>query len=173
MDIRTSLERGHSKTITQKIVRFVDQDKTRFKHLVEIYLEGPYRITQRAAWPLSQCAEKHPQLIQPHLKKLLDFCLVPNVHDAVKRNTVRLLQFIDIPKKNEAKVINLCFHFLENKKEPVAVRVFAMSVLGNLSMKHPDLKNELIVLIEDQLPAGSAGFISRARKVLKQISPKN
>lgn len=169
MDIRKALEQTHSKTVTQKIVNYIGSDKTKFKHLVDIYLQGPYRITQRAAWPLSKCIEAHRQLIHPHLKEILDFCALPDVHDAVKRNTVRLLQFIDIPKKNQAQVINLCFQFLENKKEPVAVRVFAMTVLGNLALEHPELKNELSVLIEDQLPIGSAGFVSRAKKVLKQI----
>ncbi|GHN02752.1 hypothetical protein WSM22_42410 [Cytophagales bacterium WSM2-2] len=56
-----------------------------------------------------------------------------------------------------------------DKKEPVAVRVFSMTVLGNLAVKVPELRNELIPLIEDQMPYVSAGFVSRGRKVLKQL----
>ncbi len=169
MDIRRSLEKGHSKTNTQTIVNYIGSDKVKFSHLMDVYLAGPYRITQRAAWPMSICAEVHPELIHPYLKKILNFCERPDVHDAVKRNTVRILQFISIPRKHQAQVINLCFKFLQDKKEPIAVRVFAMSVLGDLTLEQPDLKNELVVLIEDELPYASAGFTSRARKVLKKI----
>jgi hypothetical protein len=56
-----------------------------------------------------------------------------------------------------------------NTKQPIAVRVFSMTVLCNLAGKLPELKNELIPLIEDQMPYGSAGFISRGRKVLKDL----
>ena len=34
---------------------------------------------------------------------------------------------------------------------------------------HPELKNELIPIIEDQLPYGSPAFISRGRKALKEL----
>jgi hypothetical protein len=56
-----------------------------------------------------------------------------------------------------------------NKKEPIAVKVFSMTVLANLSKSSPDIKKELRIAIEDQLPYGSAGFVSRAKKVLKEI----
>jgi hypothetical protein len=91
------------------------------------------------------------------------------VHDAVKRNVVRLLQFIEIPKQLQGLTADICFRFFHNKREPIAVRVFSMTVLSNLAKKLPELKNELIPLIEDQLPYGSAGFISRGRKVLREL----
>jgi len=58
---------------------------------------------------------------------------------------------------------------LENKKEPIAIRVFAMTVLANLADTYPEIKGELIAVIEDQMPYGSAGFISRGKKILKKL----
>jgi hypothetical protein len=91
------------------------------------------------------------------------------VHDAVKRNVMRLLQFIEIPKNLHGKTINCCLLFLSNPKEPVAVRVFALTVLSNLAVHHPAIKNEVIPIIESQLPYASAGFQNRGSKVLKKI----
>jgi hypothetical protein len=54
-------------------------------------------------------------------------------------------------------------------KEPIAVRVFSMSVLANITRHEPDLKKELRIIIEDQLPFASAGFRARAKKVLKEL----
>lgn len=44
-----------------------------------------------------------------------------------------------------------------------------MTILHNLSKEHPDLKNELRVAIEEQMPYASAGFKSRGNKILKAL----
>lgn len=140
MDLKKLLNKGQTKAQTVQIIDYVDVNKDRFKQLVSIYLEGPYRITQRAAWPLSYCVQRHPELITPQLNEILDFLNKPNTHDAVRRNTFRLLQYIEIPSRFHAKVINLGFTYLADKKQAVAIRVFAMSVLANLTEAVPESK---------------------------------
>lgn len=168
MNIRKLLETGHSKSITNKIVAYVGANQERFNSLITIFLAGPHRITQRAAWPLSYCVMQHPFLIERHYNTILKMVAKPGVHNAVKRNIVRLLQFVEVPGKYQGKVIDMCFALMD-PKEPIAVRAFSMTVLGNLAGRHPDLKKELRLVIEDQLPYGSAGFVGRAKKVLKQL----
>lgn len=169
MDIRKVLEKEHSRKMVSKIVDYVGNNTDRFKALIEIFLDGPYRITQRASWPLSCCIENHPTLLCPHFKDVLDNLRKPGIHNAVKRNTVRLLQFIEIPKRFEGKVADLCFIYLSNRKEPVAIRAFSMTVLAGIAERNPDLKKELKMIIEDELPYSSAAFKSRGMKVLKQL----
>ena len=173
MDFRDSLQKEHSKAQATKIADYVGVNKAYFKKLVEVYLAGPYRITQRAAWPLSLCVERHPELIRPHLTQILNHTARPNVHDAVKRNTVRLLQFIEIPSRHLGKVADLCFGYLKNRKEAIAIRVFSMTVLNNLSVREPDLRKELELLIEDEMPYASPAFQARARHTLKEIKAAN
>ena len=163
--------KAHSLLQTNKIVRYVGKDPERFKSLIDIYLAGPYRVTQRASWSIGKCIEQHPPLVGPHLKRLLDFLKKPGVHDAVKRNTMRLLQYVDIPKRNHDQVLNICFDYLQEKNLPVAIKVFSMSVLPDIIHDKPELQQELRIILEDQFPYSSAAFRSRARKVLKDISP--
>ena len=169
MDLKAASLKEHSKAQCNKIVKYVSNDPKKFAELVNVFLAGPYRVTQRISWPLSCCIEQNTTLIHPHLAKILKYVQRPDVHDAVKRNVVRLLQFIDIPRKNQGVAADICFKFFNDSKEPIAVRVFSMTVLANLAKEIPELKNELIPLIEDQLPYASAGFVSRGRKVLKEL----
>jgi len=169
MNLVETLAKGHSKAQCDRIVKYIGNDPGRFKALVAVFLAGPYRITQRAAWPLSYCVEDHPQLIHPHLKAIIRNLKSPGLHNAVKRNTVRLMQFIAIPRSLQGQAAAICFEFFQNPREPVAVRVFSMSVLARIAEDQPELKNELKIMIEDQLPFGTAGFLSRARRVLKQL----
>lgn len=168
MDIKKELLKEHSKRQTTKVVNYIGNDPDRFNSLIKIFLEGPYRVTQRAAWPLSYCVAAHPQLIKPHLQSVLKMLDKKYVHVAVKRNILRFLQDIEIPKRYYGFVTDLCFSLMD-PKETIAVRVFAMTVLAHIAREEPDLKKELKIVIEDQLPYASAGYLSRARKVLKEL----
>lgn len=167
MDLRKEVLKEHSRVQAHKIADYVGSNAQRFEALIEVYLAGPYRVTQRAAWPLSLCVEQHPTLIGPHLKKVLDYLKKPGIHDAVKRNTMRLLQFITIPKRNQDQVVNLCFDYLLRKQEPVAVKAFSMTVLSKIIHDKPELQQELKIILEDQLPFATPAFRSRAMKILK------
>jgi hypothetical protein len=173
MNLVEIIEKGHTVAQRDKVVKYVGESPARFAELVRVFLKGPYRVTQRAAWPLSFCVESHPDLVTPHLRVLLKNLKKEGQHDAVKRNTMRLLQFIDIPKSLQGEAANACFDLLSNAKEPIAVRVFAMTVLANIALKQPELRNELIPMIEDQMPYGSAAFVSRGRKTLKLLKSKS
>jgi hypothetical protein len=117
---------------------------------------------------MNYCVEAHPGLIGPYLGRLLAYCRGP-VPDAVKRNTMRLLQSQQVPESLEGELIDVCFALLENGGEAVATKVFAMTVAHNLSRRHPDLQRELAFLIEMQLPYQSAVFQNRGRKVLAAL----
>ena len=145
MNLVETIEKEHSSAQRDKIIRYVDNNPKRINELVTVFLNGLYRITQRSAWPLSYCIQHHPELIKPHLKKILQFAKKPGVHDSVKRNTMRLLQFIEVPKSAQGLVADLAFTFLQDTKGRIAIRVFAMTVLVNLSKTLPELKNELIL----------------------------
>jgi hypothetical protein len=169
MNLVDTILKEHSTRQRNKIVAYVGKNPKRFAELVKVFLNGPYRVTQRAAWPLSYCVEAHPNLVKPHLKLLLKNMLKPGQHVAVKRNTLRLLQFVSVPKSLQGIVVDIGFKLLTDHKEPIAVKVFAMSALKDIALQEPELKNELIPVIEEQLPFASPAFISRARKVLKDL----
>lgn len=169
MDIQKLLSKTYSKKSVNTIVRYVGNDPKRFAALVNLFLTGPPRSAQQASWPLSYCVEAHPLLLRPHFRKILKAAAMPHAQDAVKRNVVRLLQFCTIPKRHQGLVYQLCFRFLENKKEAVAIRVFAMTVLTKLAIENPALRGEIIILIEDGLSYAKPAYLARAKKVLRQL----
>jgi hypothetical protein len=172
MDLRRSLEREHSKAQCTKIAEYVGMSPVRFKELVDVYLAGPYRITQRAAWPLSICVERAPELASPQLKRLLNFCTKPEVHVSVRRNTMRLLQFAEIPRRLHGQVLDLSFSFLQNRKQPVAVRVFAMTVIDQLISDKRDLQRELAMILEYEMEYATPAFRSRGSRILRRLFRK-
>jgi hypothetical protein len=170
MDLLQLLRSEHSKKQTDRIVRYIGDDPTRFAILMDLFFKGEYRITQRAAWPLSYCVRAHPALIGPYFKPLLDNLACKDIHVSVIRNTVRLLQDVDIPKKHHGRVMSTCFEFIQSPETPIAVKAFSLSILGNLSSLYPEILGELKLVIEEQWEHATPAFRSRAKRILKDVS---
>ena len=169
MNIKEQILKEHTKANTMKIVKYIGGDKIKFKILMELFLKGEYRTTQRAAWIVSFCAIAHPTLIKPYIKKLIEKLKEPNIHDAVKRNTVKIFSEIELPEKLYGEIYQLCFGYLRSGDEHIAVKAHSMAVLEKICHHFPELKNELIITLEDMIPFGSAGIIARAKIILKKL----
>ncbi|MBS1735978.1 MAG: hypothetical protein JSS98_05150 [Bacteroidetes bacterium] len=167
MILKDQLLKAHNKNNCDIIVNWVGNHEDRFIQLFECFLTNDYRLAQRASWPLSYCVSAHPELLKNHFGALIKRMKSPSVHNAIKRNGVRLLQDVVIPEKFEGEIIEMCFSFLKSPYEAVAIKAFSMSVIFNLAQKYPELKRELKIAIEDQISHQSAAFKSRGNKILK------
>lgn len=170
MNIREELIREHSKTNALKIARFACLSKKNFLELMSCFLEEEYRIAQRAAWSVSWAAQQKPQMITPYIKDLVAQLQRKEVHDAVVRNSVRVLEHIELPEIYHGEVMNACFGFIENPTTPVAIKAFSLTILHKLSGNYPEIKHELKLIIEDRWDTETAAFKSRGKKILKTLS---
>jgi hypothetical protein len=169
MDLQSEILKEHSRHQADRIIKWIGKDQKKFDQLVNLFLRGDAVTSQRAGWPLSDISIRHPKLVQKHLKKLLINTQKTGLHNAVLRNTVRLLQFVEIPKQLHGLATDTCFRLFNDQSQPVAVRCFAMTVLSNLCKTYPELAQELTLSIQDQLPFATAGFKSRAKKTQAEI----
>ncbi len=117
MNLREEILKEHSKAQCNKIVQWIGNDQNRFDKLFELFLNDEYRITQRAAWPLSYSAIAHPEFVNNHLSGLLNNLKKAGLHNAIKRNSVRLLQHINVPKKFHGELMEICFRYVESPTE--------------------------------------------------------
>jgi len=136
---------------------------------MDAFLRGEYRVTQRSAWVVSICADRYPELIGPHLGRMIARMRQPLVHEAVRRNVVRILERVAIPARLQGTVATVCFDYLASADASIAVKVFSMTVLARIAAEQPDLGRELRLEIERQLPYASSGFRSRARRVMEKL----
>ena len=168
-NLREEILNEHSKVQCDKIVKWVGTDQKRIDELFHLFLHDEYRVTQRAAWPLSYSVSAHPDFIKKRLGELIKNLHKPGIHDAIKRNTIRILQEIEIPERHQGEVMNICFEYVQSPTEAVAVKAFSLTVLGNLAKLYPEILPEIKLLIEEQLPHQTAAFKSRAKYFLKAV----
>ena len=169
MNLEYEILKEHSKRQAVKIANWVGSNPERFKQLIELFLRGEYRITQRSAWIVSHCADNYPELVLPWLPAMVKRMQDPAVHDAVRRNTLRFMAGFDVPQPILGNVVTLCFDYLNSRESPIAVKVHAMTVLANAAQKHPDLRHEIEDSIQAQMENAGPAIRARARMVLKKL----
>lgn len=166
MNLHDEILAEHSKQQTKKIVDWVGDDPERFAELMKFMMGPVYRLTQRAAWPVSYYIQRHPELIKPYWGKLAGQLEREDAHVAVRRNVARLLQFVEIPKRYQGRIFDACYNLFADPAQPVAVRVFSMTVAANIARDKPELLAELRLVAAGNPQADTAGIRSRCRRVL-------
>ena len=167
--LQEQLAAEHSKSQTMRIVHWIGHDAERLAALMDIFLGSDYRLTQRSAWVVRYVGERSPASLEPWHERMIASMSRNPVHGAVKRNVLKVYERIEIPLRLYDALADLGFSCLADAQEDVAVRCTAMAVLEKICRVVPDLKMELRLLLEEQYENGSAGFKSRARKVLARI----
>ncbi|MBL4707365.1 MAG: hypothetical protein JKY48_02870 [Flavobacteriales bacterium] len=171
MNIREQLLVTHSKANTLEVTSYIGRDPERLEELMNCFFSNEYRVTQRSAMAVSNCFDQHPDLMRPYLETLISNLSKEDIHIAVKRNTVRILQFIPIPEESTSLLFDYCLAYLIDSKETIAVKAFSMGILYNICKRYPELKHEVVPILEEEMERNdSAGILSRGRKILRQIN---
>ena len=170
MNIREEILAEHSKAQSMKIAAFACSSPKNFKELMLCFQDPEYCVAQRAAWSVCHSVRLKPEMIKPYISKLVDQLDRTDVHPAVIRNSIRILEELEIPEALHGKVMNACFRFIETPATPVAIKAFSLTTLHRLSRIYPDIRHELKLLIEENWDHETAAFRSRGRKILKDYS---
>jgi len=170
MDLEKELMKRQTLVQCNRILKYIGENETKFADLMKLFFKSEYRLTQHAAWPMSYCIRKYPFLAKPYYKKFIDQLSDSNCHPAARRNIVRLFQFVEIPKRYQGRLMDLCFQFTSDPEEAIAVKAFSLTILANLGEIYPEILPEIKTVIEARWEYETPAFHSRARKILKSLS---
>jgi len=170
MQIKAQLLTEHSKKNTDRIRKYIGTNERKLAQLMNCFFANEYQVSQRAAMVVSAVFDNSPELIVPFTHQLIDHLLTETFHIAIKRNIIRILQFVEIPEEKVSVVFDHCLQNIVSKNEPIAVKGFSMKVLNNICDHFPELKHEVIPVIQLELERNeSAGVLNRGKKVLEAL----
>ena len=123
----------------------------------------------RAVWMVEKVYDQHPDLIRPYFPAMTEF-LFTTSNNSKKRHLLKLISLNPIQEDQMGKLLNYGIETFIDASMPVAVRVHALQILFNISLKEPDFAGELIELIEHELAYhDSAGIRSRGKHLLRKL----
>lgn len=169
--ILTHLSQSRSKETFLKVIDYVGINEERYGELMHCFFEEERKVSDRAAQIISLIFDRHPQLIAPYVDSIISKLEESDLSTCHKRIITRILQYTEIPPIYFARILNICFSYLEDPREAITVRVFSMTVLHNVSKYYPEIKNELLILIQNVLeePNSSPGIKNRGTKIVKVL----
>jgi hypothetical protein len=163
--ITTVLEAGYTLGSVKRMVEWIGQDAERVAALMQVFTSGPYRICQRASWVVGHLGQRHPHLMMPWLPVLIEHLARTDIHDAIRRNSARVLEEIKVPDELLGAAADACFNAVADPNCAVAIRAFALTTLNDICQREPALWPELKLIVEEQLPIAKPAFLVRAKRL--------
>lgn len=139
-----------------------------FNTLLDLALNEKDPLAWRAAWILDGSDEQHPGLASGSVRRITRE--LPRVQSTgTLRSLLRLLCRYNIQEEDQGMLIDLCFKYMTSELYPVAVKVHAMQIIYRHVLIYPELKEELVTVIQDQVDNNSVGFRSRGNRIIKAL----
>ena len=168
MDFRSLLTELPSGTERDLLIGEIMNSDEHVETLLRLALHDKDPIAWRACWLLDGSDERKPGLVQKHLPRIVR-ALDGLQSTGTLRSLLRLLTRYPIPEEEQGLLIDCCFAYLVSGQYPVAVKAHAMQIIYNHVLIYPELKHELIAVIEDQAGNNSVGFRTRGNMLIKQM----
>jgi len=159
-----------SRKVAEIAASCVLDEPIRTEQLTTLILADKYPFSERASRVLGICSEQFPELFEKQQKRIIP-ALQKMKSESVIRNLLKIVADcpVTLSKKNKGILLGLCFDWLSDISKPVSMRVHSMQFLYNISVHEKGIRDELISILEAGYADGSAGFRSRADKILKKL----
>ncbi|MCB9251083.1 MAG: hypothetical protein H6605_01325 [Flavobacteriales bacterium] len=151
-------------TILSKVI----QEKDLFDKLTDLVIQHKKFKNIGPSWALGFAGVKRPIWFLERLDELID-STDSNTPDCVFRAISRVLRDIEIPEKYIGTATYICFQWVSDPEQSIAVKAFCLHTLSHILLKEPEIANELRVITESLMPNASSGLLNTCQKVLRRI----
>lgn len=166
-DLTTSLAKDRSDENRQKWTKHFIKEQVELIHLTEL-LDEEHPVGMRFTWLIGHLLAEAPKQVAP----IVSYCFKNRnqwTFPGIKRTIAKMLSLTGVPEEIEGLVVDELFKWTLDPKIKVAVKVHSIETLYNMVLKYPDLKEELLIVIEDQWDKNSVAFRARAKKIRKAL----
>ena len=137
--------------------------------LMKFALYNNHSNSWRAIYLADKIHEKQPDLIQPYIEEIIEQ-LKSEKHHGKRRHFLKLVSLNHVSAQHFGFLVDHCITTFTSAKEPIANRVHAMQILYNISDAEPELKPELLEIIQHEIEFHpTPGIRSRGTKLAKKL----
>jgi hypothetical protein len=167
--METALEQILMNSYKAGMISYIQAHPEDFEEAIKLALSDKQPYSWRAAWLLWSCMEENDQRIQGYIKNIIDTITTKN--DDHQRELLKILLQMELNKKQESFLFDLCISVWEQINKKPSVRFTAFKFIVKIAKKHPDLSHEIIFLTQNQymdslLPAAKKSI----SKIIKEFN---
>ena len=152
---------SYFKTHSEQIGELIDLVQNKEKYPLEEY----------SSWILSHLVKSQKEEVQVFYNNIVDL-LLENENQSVRRNMLVVILNLKLSAYKESEFIDLLISYIQDYETKVAAQVNAMYILAKFVLLYPDLKPEILEIIElhaekktYSYDAGRRKFIHLTRRI--------
>ena len=169
MTLKELILSNNSKSVWEQVADRALNSNSDLQLLMAYFESTDIRLVQRATQSISKVHDRNKEVLKPFLVEMIKGLDDKRI-DAYKRNVLRIFQTADIPEDYEGHLFDKAFTYLEDKKEPIAIKAFSMTVCRKIAERHPELAPEIIDTIQHLMEEETAtGLLNRGGHELKKL----
>lgn len=159
-----------SRLIADIIVADIGNNTEKYAEILELTLRDEYPLSMRASRVLALATRNDTSLLLPHLQRVIDTLGSLKV-EGVKRGFLYILAELPLELNEEMLgiVVDHCFTWLNDAKEAIAIRYYAIEILVKVVFRYPELKTELVESLQIILENDTKVLHAKSRKALKLL----
>lgn len=147
----------------------ISENPEHFKTLMNLALNNTEQRSWRAAYLAEKIHDQNPEMLRPYIAAITKR-LKTEKNASKRRHWLKLISLNEIDEKEMGLLLDYCIGIFTSGSEAIAVRVHAMQILYNISEKEPELKPEVLQIIEQELELHpTAGIRSRGKKLAVKL----
>lgn len=165
--LRLSFKEDDSDASLRKWSHTISETNVNIQDLLGLLDEDRF-TAMRFLWLMGGLVEIDPERVAPAVPYLFSKQHTINVPN-YDRSLAKFCWLAGIPEEIEGEVTNDLFQWILDPKVSTSTKSFAVLALYKQTQKYEDLKNELRIVIEDQLDKNGSSFEKRAGKILGEL----
>ncbi|HBS87890.1 MAG: hypothetical protein A2W91_10760 [Bacteroidetes bacterium GWF2_38_335] len=171
MDLEKQLLADLSKGNVQFVSNVILNDLNLLDKLWNIITSSPAPLPMRAAWTMQQIIEEFPELLNKYYSRL-----VPQIEkcpdDSTRKVLMKMIILTELKEKHINKLYDICYRYFLDAKRSLAVRAYSLEILYKISLKYPELSNEVLLLL-DLITEEDAPALQAKQRLLRKSIFKN
>lgn len=153
----------------EEMISFLNSNPDAFKEAVELAVTDKQPFSWRAAWLLSGWMKPNDERIKACLDKLIRG--MKGKKDGQQRELLKIIYQMDLKKKHEGRVFDVCMDIWEGIEKDPSVRVTALKMMLRIVKKYPELSQELSFLTQDHyVESLSPGIKNSVSRMIKELN---
>jgi hypothetical protein len=166
--METALEKVLMTFNKEKMILFMDSHPEAFEEAIKLSLLDKQPHSWRAAWLLWSFIEENDKRIQKHIKEIIN--AIESKKDGHQRELLKILLKMNLNKKHEGFLFDLCMNLWEQINKDPSVRITAFKFIVKMAKKIPELSKEISFLTQDHyLETLSPGVKNSLSKMMKDL----
>ena len=124
-----------------------------------------YPVEEYASWILSHVVKTQRIEVQKYYNQLIDI-LFENNNQSSRRNILNTIRYLNITDYRESQFIDLLISYIEDYNTKVAAQVNAIYILASFVIIYPELKTEVLEIIDLHLEKKTSSYAAAKRKFI-------